>query len=215
MVNYLVVLFKNKKRKKIINKFVTLKKAKLFYQNLIKNSEEVIFPVLIEANVECKYEVGIVEMSSKQLVPIYLTDEFGRSVRVKLEEKDMTLFEISSFKKEELLHDNQKNKKITSPELIRTYIRGGSLKMVYCLNNRIIIQQDEVFNLFTTKTESEAIRFIDCISSFFFINKRTDCLFIKDTSFPQKKYLYNLLESKGISKKILYRKFTSSVVPSK
>jgi hypothetical protein len=33
---------------------------------------------------ECNYEIGIVEMSSKQLVPVYMTDEFGRNVKVKL-----------------------------------------------------------------------------------------------------------------------------------
>jgi hypothetical protein len=213
MVNYLVVLFKNKRRKRIIKKFVTLKKAKPFYNNLIENSNKVIFPVEIEGGKECKYELGIVEMSSKQLVPIYMTDEFGRSIKVKLDEDDMTLFEISPFKKEELIHDNQKNKKITSHELIKNYIKGSSLKMVYCLNNRIIIQDDDVINLFTTKTESEAIRLIDCLFIHFFKIRRTDCLFIKDTSTPQKKYLYNLLESKGISKKILYRKFTSQVQP--
>jgi hypothetical protein len=211
MVNYLVVLFKNKRRKRIIKKFVTLKKTKPFYNNLIENSNQVIFPVEIEGGKECKYELGIVEMSDKQLVPIYMTDEFGRSVKVKLDESDMTLFEISPFKKEELIHDNQSNKKITSQELIRKYIKGSSLKMVYCLNNRIVIQEDEVINLFTTKTESESVRLIDCLSNFFFKNKRTDCLFIKDTSTPQKKYLFNLLESKGISRKILYRKFTSQV----
>jgi hypothetical protein len=211
MVNYLVVLFKNKRRKRIIKKFVTLKKTKPFYNNLIENSNNVIFPVEIEGGKECKYELGIVEMSAKQLVPIYMTDEFGRSVKVKLDESDMTLFEISPFKKEELIHDNQSNKKITSQELIRKYIKGSSLKMVYCLNNRIVIQEDEVINLFTTKTESESVRLIDCLSTFFFKTKRTDCLFIKDTSTPQKKYLFNLLESKGISRKILYRKFTSLV----
>lgn len=211
MANYLIVLFKNKRRKRIIKKFITLKKAKPFYKNLLGDSEQVIFPVEIEGGKECKYELGIVEMSSKQLIPIYMTDEFGRSVKVKLEDENMTLFEISPYKKEELIHDNQTNKKINSKQLIKSYFKGNSLKMLYCLNNRIILQEDEKINLFTTKNESEAIRLIECLSIFFFKNKRSDCLFVKDTSTPQKKYLYNLLESKGISRKILYRKFTSQV----
>lgn len=211
MANYLIVLFKNKRRKRIIKKFITLKKAKPFYKNLLGDSEQVIFPVEIEGGKECKYELGIVEMSSKQLIPIYMTDEFGRSVKVKLEDENMTLFEISPYKKEELIHDNQTNKKINSKQLIKSYFKGNSLKMLYCLNNRIILQEDEKINLFTTKNESEAIRLVECLSIFFFKNKRSDCLFVKDTSTPQKKYLYNLLESKGISRKILYRKFTSQV----
>ena len=56
---------------------------------------------------------------------------------------------------------------------------------------------------------NESSRFIDCLSSHFFKIKRGDCLFIKDYSSPQRKYLYSLLESNGFDKKVLYRKFTT------
>jgi hypothetical protein len=209
MANYLVVLFKDKKRKRIIKKFITHKKAKLFYDGLIKNSNEVIFNTEVENGKPCKYELGIVEMSSKQLIPVYMTDEFGRSIKVKLEEDGMTLFQIAPYKKEETIYDVEKKKKITIQQFISKYLKGTGMKMVSSLNNKIIVQEDEKVSLFTTKSESESQRFIDCISNYFFKTKRGDCLFVKDNSIPQKKYLYELLESKGISKKILYRKFTS------
>ena len=40
-------------------------------------------------------------------------------------------------------------------------------------------------------------------------NKRLDCIIVSDDSIVQKKYLYELLSSKGISKSILYRKSTT------
>lgn len=209
MANYLVVLFKDKKRKRIIKKFITHKKAKLFYDNLMKHSNEVIFDIEVENGKPCKYELGIVEMSSKQLIPVYMTDEFGRSVKVKLEEDGMTLFQIAPYKREETIYDIDKKKKITIQEFISKYLKGTGMKMISSLNNKIIVQEDEQIHLFTTKSESESQRFLDCLSLHFFKNKRGDCLFVKDHSTPQKKYLYDLLESKGISKKILYRKFTS------
>lgn len=209
MANYLVVLFKDKKRKRIIKKFITHKKAKLFYDGLIKNSDEVIFNTEIENGKLCKYELGIVEMSSKQLIPVYITDEYGRYVKVKLEDDGMTLFQIAPYKKEETIYDIEKKKKITTQQFISNYLKGTGMKMVSSLNNKIIVQEEEKVFLFTTKSESESQRFIDCISNYFFKTKRGDCLFVKDNSIPQKKYLYDLLESKGISKKILYRKFTS------
>ena len=43
MSNYIVVLFKNKSKKKIINKFITSNKAKKFYDELIEKSNSVIF----------------------------------------------------------------------------------------------------------------------------------------------------------------------------
>jgi hypothetical protein len=205
----LVVLFKNKKRKRIIKKFVTLSKAKSFYNKKIQESNEVIFNVLVESGKECALELGIVELSSKQLIPIYMTDDMGRSVRVKLEDEGMTLFEISPYKKEETIYDLQKNKKITAQELIKNYLKGDGLKMISVLNNKIILQEDESFKLFSLKNEVECARFIDSISSYFFKIKRGDCLFIKDYSSAQRKYLYTLLESNGVDKKILYRKFTT------
>jgi predicted Fe-Mo cluster-binding NifX family protein len=209
MENYMVVLFKDKTKKKIIKKFITFKKAKSFYNDLLKKSDEVIFNVEVEAGKECKYEVGIVELSSKQLVPVYMTDEFGRSIKVKLNEDGMTLFQISPYKKEELIYDIKEGKKITVQDLIKKYMRGDGLKMVSVLNNKIVVQEDEKINLFTLKSEKEASRLVDCMSLHFFKIKRGDCLFIKDYSSTQRKYLYTLLESNGFSKKVLYRKFTS------
>jgi predicted Fe-Mo cluster-binding NifX family protein len=205
----MVVLFKDKTKKKIIKKFITFKKAKSFYNDLLKKSDEVIFNVEVEAGKECKYEVGIVELSSKQLVPVYMTDEFGRSIKVKLNEDGMTLFQISPYKKEELIYDIKEGKKITVQDLIKKYMRGDGLKMVSVLNNKIVVQEDEKINLFTLKSEKEASRLVDCMSLHFFKIKRGDCLFIKDYSSTQRKYLYTLLESNGFSKKVLYRKFTS------
>lgn len=204
----MVVLFKNKTKKKIIKKFITFKRAKSFYDNLVKESNDVIFNVEVEAGKECKYEIGLVEMSSKQLVPVYMTDEFGRSIKVKLNEDGMTLFQISPYKKEELIYDIKEGKKITVQELIKKYLRGDGLKMVSVLNNKIVVQEEEKLNLFTLKTEKESSRLVDCLSLYFFKIKRGDCLFIKDYSSTQRKYLYSLLESNGFSKRVLYRKFT-------
>jgi hypothetical protein len=154
-------------------------------------------------------ELGLIQTSINQSAPVYVTDEYGRNIRVKLEEDGMSILQIRPYKQEELIFDVQKNKKITSKELIKTYLKGDGLKMVSVLNNKIVVQQDEDIKLFSLKNENESSRFIDCLSSYFFKIKRGDCLFIKDYSSPQRKYLYSLLESKGFDKKVLYRKFTT------
>jgi hypothetical protein len=121
----------------------------------------------------------------------------------------MTLFQISPYKKEELIYDIKEGKKITVQDLIKKYMRGDGLKMVSVLNNKIVVQEEEKINLFTLKSEKESSRLVDCMSLHFFKIKRGDCLFIKDYSSTQRKYLYTLLESNGFSKRVLYRKFTS------
>ena len=209
MENYIVVLFKNKIRKRIIKKFITFKKAKLFYNKLMTESDSVIFNVQFENGKESNFELGIVELSKNKLLPIYLTDEMGRSIRVKLDEDNMTLSQISQYKKEELLYDLQTKNKITTQEIIKKYLKGDGLKMISVLNNKIVLQIEEEVLLFSLKSESESSRFVDCLSLHFFKTKRGDCLFVKDHSSAQRKYLFDMLKSYGIDKKILYRKFTS------
>ena len=209
MANYLVVLFKNKKRKRIIKKFVTLSRAKNLYRQLINESKEVIFEVLVENGKESKFELGLVENRTNQSAPIYTTDTDGRSIKVKLEDSGMSLLEVTPFKEEELIFDVQSKLKITSQELIKKYFKGDGLKMLSVLNNKAILQKDEEIYLFSLKNESECSRFVDSLSSYFFKTKRGDCLFIKDYSSAQRKYLYSLLESNGFDKKVLYRKFTT------
>ena len=209
MENYLVVLFKNKKRKRIIKKFITLSRAESFFNTLISESDEVIFNVLVKNTKDCKLELSLVELSTNQSSPVYIMDEYGRIVRVKLEDSGMSILKIKPYREEELIFDIQKKKKITTKDLIKTYLKTDGLKMISVLNNKIVLQKDEDIKLFSLKNEKESSRFIDCLSLYFFKINRSDCLFIKDYSSPQRKYLYSLLESNGFDKKILYRKFTT------
>lgn len=209
MENFIVVLFKNKLKKKIIKKFITYKKAKNFFQNLIKKSDNVIFSKQFENAKECKYELGLVEMSNKQLFPIYMTDEMGRNVKVKLQDDNKTLVEVVPYNIEEKIYDVQKNKKIETEQLINDYLKGDGVKMVSSLNNKIVVQKNEKVYLFSVKNQSESNRLLDCLSKHFFKIRRSDCIFVKDYSSAQRKYLFSLLEEKGFDKKVLYRQFTT------
>jgi hypothetical protein len=209
MHRYSVILFKDKVRRKIIKKFISIKKADEFFIKEKSKSDEVIFEVLYENGLECKYEIGLIDSEPNQFSPVYLTDDFGRSVRVKLEDTKSSILKISNYKKEELIFDLSKNKKISFNEFVKNYLSTQSLKMVSSLNNKVVVQNDEKTNLFSLKNESEADRFIDALSNYFFKNKRADCIFIKDNSSAQRKYMLKLLEEQGFDKKILYRKSTT------
>ena len=143
MENYLVVLFKNKKRKRIIKKFITLSRAESFFNTLISESDEVIFNVLVKNTKDCKLELSLVELSTNQSSPVYIMDEYGRNVRVKLEDSGMSILKIKPYREEELIFDIQKKKKITTKDLIKTYLKTDGLKMISVLNNKIVLQKDE------------------------------------------------------------------------
>jgi hypothetical protein len=55
----------------------------------------------------------------------------------------------------------------------------------------------------------ESKRFLDTLSDFMINENRIDCIIVTDTSKEQKKYLYDLLSQKGISKQSLYRVSTT------
>lgn len=205
----MIVLFKDKKKKKIIKEYKTLTKAKEFFESQIKISENISFERLYENGKSCEFELGLLEKTKTQLTPVYLTDEFGRNKKVKLDEENLKFIKISKYKKPEHIFDLQKKTKITFEEFLKTYMRGDEIKMLYSLNNKIILQKDFDFRIFSLKNKSESNRFLDCISSFYFKNKKGNCLFIKDSSSAQKKYLLKLLSEKGFDKKIFYRQSTT------
>ena len=211
--NYQIVLFKNKVKKKIINKFKTHKKANEFYNSLLTESDEVIFDMEYENGVKSNYEIAIVERMSGTMLPVFLKDELGRTVKVKLEDDDYTITKILKYKIDEVFLDYQTKKKINTKQFIRRYLSGDGLKLISKLNNKIIVQNDDVFNLFTIKNNYDSSRFLDCLSENFLHSKRTDCVFVKDYSTQQRKYLYQLLVEKGFPKSYLIRHSTTH--PSK
>jgi hypothetical protein len=209
MSNYIIVLFKNKSKKKIINKFITSNKAKKFYDELIEESNSVIFPKEFENGEQSNFELGLLTKTTDSLFPIYTTDELGRRIKVQLEDPEWRIIKITPYNIEEELYDIQLGKKITTPELIRKYLKQEGIKMVSKLNNKIVVQKDEDVKLFSLKNEYDSHRFIETVSQHFLSKNRIDTMFISDASSAQKKYLYSLLESKGIDKKVLYRKSTT------
>lgn len=206
---YYVVLFKNKVRKKIIKKFSNLKSAEKFFENQIKLSDDIIFDKTFENGKESSYEIALLQNNENSLDEVYLKDEFGRNIKVILEDNQYEMMKIRKYRLEEKIYDVKKQSKISVDQLIKTYLKGDGVKMVSTLNNKFVIQRDTDLFLFSLKSEDESKRFIDCISGYFYRIGRKDCLFVKDTSSPQKKYLYEQLSNSGIDKKILYRKFTT------
>jgi len=109
MSKYLIVLFKNKVRKKIIKKYQNGKPAMNFFNKLISENEKVIFSREVENTIESTYEVAVLEKNSQRLIPTYMTDEFGRSIKVKLENPDYSIIKIYPYKYAETLFDIDTN----------------------------------------------------------------------------------------------------------
>jgi hypothetical protein len=207
-MKYLIVLFKNKGRKKILKKFKTLERAKKFYDNSIETNN-IEFDKRVENGKNCSFELALVETDPTDFENYFIKDSMGRQVRVKTDDEKYKIVKINEYKVEDLIYDIQKNKKITFMSFMRTYIPREGIKLLSKLNNKIIVQNDDNIFLFSLKSESESKRFLTILQDYMLKNKRLDCIIVTDDSNRQKKYLYELLSSKGISKSILYKKSTT------
>ena len=207
VMKYLVVLFKNKEKKRIIKKFKTYDRAISFFNQKINNN--IVFDKRVENGRPCSFELGLLEKDSKYFELYFVKDELGRNIKVDLDDPDYKLLSISNHKVEELLFDISKNKKISFEYFMKTYLPKGSIKLVSKLNHKIVVQDDDKFNLFSLKCDDDCLRFLNILE--FYLNERgrIDCIIVSDSSKEQKKYLYDILQSKGISKSMLYKRSTT------
>jgi len=207
--NYIVVLFKNKTKRRIIKKFKTHKRAKSYFDSLVEQNQSIIFGVETENGKQCKYELGLLEKTSGSLLPFFVKDELGRQIKVELEDPDYNLINIVPYKKEEFIYNVKTKERMSVNKFMTKYLPKTGFKLVSKINHKITVQNDEKIDLFSLKSDDDCDRFIDELSTYFISQKRVDTMFVKDTSVEQKKYLYEILEQSGIPKSILYRRFTT------
>ena len=209
MENYIIVLFKNKKKKKLSKVMLTEKNINLKFDSLIKNNE-VSFEVLYENSERCKYELALLSRKDDYQIPLFKMDEVGRNNSVHMsEESDYVIKRIDDYKIEELIYDWQKESRISFNELLSLYLPKDSVKVISKLHNKIVIQNDSDFKLFSLKNEEDSERLLQTIESFFISNSRSDSIIVRDESTVNRKWMYNVLESHGFSRKKLYRQKTT------
>lgn len=206
-MDYIIVLFKNRLKKKIIKKFKTLDRAQKYYNSLLSDSDEVVFDKQHENGYHCTFELGL--LGPKNNETIYIKDEFGRQSKIEVEDEGYSMLKINPYKINEDFVDYTTKQKINTEQFIKKYLKGDGLKMVSKLNNKIIVQLNESTNLFTFKNEFDSSRFIDNMTKKYINEKRMDCIFIKDSSTPQRKYLYDMLVNLGYPKQYLFRQSTT------
>jgi hypothetical protein len=210
--NYTIILFKNKVRYKIFKKFITFKKADKYYNGLLKINQDVFFGVETECAKPVEFELALVEKYSKKIVPLFKTDPLGRNIPVKSDNDEFTIIKLEPYKLPEKIFHIDSKLRMDCNDIVKKFLRGDGLKMISKLNNKIIIQDEDKFNLFSLKTDSDAVRFIDNLQNKLLSSGKNNCLFVKDTDISQKKYLYKILEEKGYNKKMLYRTTTTHLV---
>lgn len=203
---YKIILIKNSVPKKTL--FTSnVKRTTLHKFHKFVNTKPPLFTRKYVKRKFCKFEIAIF---SKEDVnqKIYRKDELGRNIEVSIPIKNYFLMELSPYWVEELIYDHDKKSRVSLDYIMKTYLPKKDFKQVFTLNNKLIIQNDDVFKIFSLKNVDDCSRLLTIIKDIFINNGRTDCLFVPDSSTVQRKQLYKLLEDYGFNRKFLYKQYT-------
>ena len=202
---YNIVLFNNNNKKKLIKKYSTLNNAKKKFDKLISESKKIVFNKKYQNFDESYYYLGLITNQKVTQKSLYLKDDLGRNIPVNINNSEFIFLILEKYNIEELIYDWQTNKKINFETFIKTYTKNKELKNIFVLNNKICVQKDDVFNLFSLKNQEDSDSFLEVLENYFRKNNRSDAIFVKDTSSAQRKWVYKILVEKGFDKKRLYR----------
>jgi hypothetical protein len=203
---YKIVLFKNGERNKVFFSSNSKKSILKKYNKLIEEKKPKFITEYISRK-KTMFELAIIttEQSDKT---IFVKDSLGRTKKISLGDSSYHIIKLLPYWKEERIYDHNTKSKISFGDFISSYLSDTEFKQVFSLNNKVIVQKDEIFNLFSLKTVSDALRLLGLIELEFLNNGRYDCLFVRDNDTVQRKQLYDLLVSNGYDRAFLRKQFT-------
>jgi len=203
---YKIILFKNGKRVKCFFSSNSYKSILRKYSNII-NEKKPKFVIEYLSRKKVRFELGVVTTESID-DSIFVKDELGRTKEINMDNTVYNIVKLLPYWKEELIYDHTSKSKITYLEFLSQYLNYKDFKQVFTLNNKLIVQNEDDFSLFSLKTVSDALRLIDIIEFELMDAGRMDCLFVRDTNTVQRKQLYDLLERKGYDRGFLRKQYT-------
>ena len=95
------MLFKNKKKRKIIKRYVNKKQAKDKFEELMNENNKIWFEKVLENATPTNYEIALLTNQTKIQESLFTTDELGRNTPVNLENPDYVFLNIKKYKIEE------------------------------------------------------------------------------------------------------------------
>ena len=203
---YKIVLFKNGERSKVFFSSNSKKSILNKYNKLIGEKKPKFITEYISRK-KVMFELAIITTETAK-ESIFVKDELGRNKKITLGESSYNIIKLLPYWREEMIYNHTTKSKISFYDLVDSYLSSNDFKQVFTLNNKFIIQKDEIFNVFSLKTVADSTRLLRIIELEFLNSGRYDCLFVSDTNTVQRKQLYDLLVGEGYSREFLRKQFT-------
>lgn len=206
---YFIVLFCNKKRKKIL--YRCMKRTTLTeYWHQFKTQKKPDFIKLqgSKRNQEQVYELALIFPNNRWATDIWVKDSLGRNFPAKSEDKKYRIKEIIPYWEEEQIYDFQTKKRIRLHELLEKIVPITEIAQIFTLNNKLFVQAENEIWLYGNKNKPDTERLFEIVKEKIIKKRMGNFIFVRDITTHQRKLLYNLLESKGFKRQELFRHYS-------
>jgi hypothetical protein len=206
---YFIVLFCNKKRIKVLfkcrkrttvtehwNEYKTQHKPPFLKLQGGKRKQELVF------------ELALIYPNNRWSTKTYVKDSLGRNIEAKMDDDTLRIKEIIPYWKEEMIYDFQEKKRRYFDEIMKPIYKISEIAQIFTLNNKLFVQVEDDIRMYGNKNINDAERLFDVMRDDLLSRNRKNFIFVRDISTQQRKTLYQLLESKGFKRSVLFRHYS-------
>jgi len=214
-MTYRIIITKNGKKKKILYKSNDKQYIKKKYFTL-KDKNKILFPVKTNAyrkTKEVKYEIILLKKYEEGDKSFLDRDELGRIIVIKDLNKKWSILHKDEYFYEETFTVFNYNQRLSTRDIIKNILmkkqKGITIKQVNYLNNKLLIHQNDDFDIILCKGPAEYKRLYDTIEKFYTQNKIKNIMFTGSIGKLNKTQTYKMIvEKTGWSKNKTYRTVT-------
>lgn len=204
---YFIVLFSNKKKRRVLFKSNNIKNTREKYNALISQNQ-VLFPQQYRNKQKVNYEIALVTTLDVPAPEIFFKDDMGRNQKAEFTSGPYTFLELNPYNVEEKIWDFEKDTYTDAQYIYNKIKRGQELKQVFTLNNKLFIQKDDHIVGFGLKNIDDCHRLFKLLQQKSVNEGYGNLMFVIDFSTAQRKDLYDLLQKNGFPKESLYKHYS-------
>jgi hypothetical protein len=211
--NYMVVLFLNGAKKKVLYKSNKRTTINEFWREC-KTQKKPLYCAEVRgrARTVLNFELALV-YAKNRWSPVedkfYKKDSMGRNQPININNGDeYRVKEVIEWWEPEKIYDFQQKKHIFFEEMFSIIEKVTELSQIFTLNNKIFLQIDDDITVYKNKNLKDTSRLFNILRSELLNKKRKNFIFVRDVTSYQRKMLYRLLEGKGFSRNELFRHYS-------
>jgi len=212
---YRIIITHNGKKKKILHKSNDLKHMENKYFTL-KDKNKILYPKQTNAYKKIKsvkYEIVLMKKYEKEDTPFIDRDTLGRTIEIEDKNKQWSILYKDEYFYEETFTIFNHSKRLSTREIIKNIVMKkqptSPIKQINYIHNKLLIHQDDNFDIVLCKCPEDAKRLYSLIEKFCEGNKVKNIIFTGAIGDLNKTQTYKMIvEKTGWSKNKTYRTVT-------